>query len=276
MRALSVAFGRGLASQLSRRMLLLAVLPFLLSILLWGSLLWLGLQPIIDAIQVYFAENGGYAISSRWLTWFGLSGLKTVIVPLLAMWALLPLMVVTALTLVATMAMPAIVRHVGSRHYPALERRRGGSFPEMLWVAASSFFIFIVLWVVTIPLCALPQVGFVVQPLLWGWLTCRVIAYAALADYADSKERGELLRRHRWSMLVMGTAAGALGVAPMLLFLGGTMSIVLFPFFALLSILLYVLVFMFSGLWFTHYGLAYMGKHRAAARAESVQHPSAN
>jgi hypothetical protein len=135
---------------------------------------------------------------------------------------------------------------------------------EMLWIEASSLVIFILLWIVTIPLCVFPWVGFVIQPLLWSWLTCRVIAYVALADHAEKLERKELLHMHRWQLRVMGAVAGVLGVAPMLLWLGGTISIVLFPVFAAMSIWLYVLIFTFSGLCFTHYGLTAMGKHRAA------------
>jgi hypothetical protein len=266
-----LAFGRGLASQLSPRILLHTLLPFFLATLLWGGLLWLGLQPIIDAIKQYFAENDGYAVSGTWLTLLGLAALKTVIVPLIAIWALLPLMVVTVLMFVGTMAIPAIVRHVASRHYPALERRQGGSFAEKAWVALSSLLIFVALWIITTPLCALPLVGFVIQPLLWGWLSYRVIAYAVLADYADAEERRVLLRRHRWPLLAIGVVTGILGVAPTLLWLGGTMSIVLFPVFALLSIWLYVLVFTFSGLWFTHYSLASVGKYRIAALTEASQ-----
>jgi len=264
-KAVLFAFGRGFASQLNARMLFLTLLPILMATAAWGVLLWLGLQPTIDVIQRYFATNGGYVVSGRWLSMFGLAALKTVIVPLIAMWLFLPLMVVTALFFVATMAMPAIVRHVGRRRYPALERRQGGSFLGMLRLTLNSLLIFVALWIATTPLCALPLVGFAIQPLLWGWLACRVITYDVFSGYADAEERVVLLRRHRWQLLAIGTVTGLFGVAPSLLWLGGTLSIVLFPFFAVLSICLYVLVFTFSGLWFAHYGLAALHDHRHAA-----------
>jgi hypothetical protein len=97
-----------------------------------------------------------------------------------------------------------------------------------------------------------------------------VITYAVLADHADSRERIELLRMHRWPLLAIGTVTGVLGVAPTLFWLGGAMSVVLFPFFAALSIWLYVLVFSFSALWFTHYGLSAMGKYRVASRHQAI------
>jgi hypothetical protein len=270
MRGLLRSFGHGLTSQFSVRMVLLTFSPLIFAIACGGVLLWLGLQPLIDFIQAYFAGHNGFAVSGQWLSALRLGALKTVIVPLLAVWLFLPLMVVTALLFVGLMAMPMLVRHIGKRHHPSLERRQSGSWLGMLWLCVYSFLIFVALWIVTTPLCALPLVGFVIQPLLWGWLTCRVMAHDVFSRYADEQERVALLRTHRWQLLVIGTVTGILGVAPSLLWLGGAISIVLFPFFAALSICLYVLVFTFSGIWFAHYGLAALADHRRAAQISPI------
>jgi hypothetical protein len=42
------------------------------------------------------------------------------------------------------------------------------------------------------------------------------------------------------------------------------LSVILFPFLAALSIWLYVLVFIFTGLWFQHYCLEALAKYRSA------------
>ena len=93
MRALIISFGRAALSQLHVRMLLLTLLPFLLSLLLWGVVLWLGLQPLIDSLQQYFTVNDMFGASGAILSWFSMGALKAVLVPLIAMWALLPLMI---------------------------------------------------------------------------------------------------------------------------------------------------------------------------------------
>lgn len=264
MRSVLIAFGRAVLSQLHIRMLMLTLLPFILSLLIWGVALWLGLQPMIDAVQTYFVENDGFRISGSLLGWLGLSALKTVIVPLLAMWALLPLMILTALLFVGLSAMPMIVRHVAARRYPQLAARKGGSLWGTLWMSLSSFAVFLVLWLITIPLCAIPPLGFIIQPALWGWLTYRVIAYDALAEHADAQELRDILRIHRWPLLAIGAITGAMGAAPALLWLGGALFVVLFPVLAGVSIWLYVLVFVFTGLWFQHYCLDALEKYREA------------
>ncbi|HJV73274.1 MAG TPA: EI24 domain-containing protein [Noviherbaspirillum sp.] len=265
MRPVLIAFGRAVLSQLHFRMLLLTVLPFILSVILWGILLWFGLQPMIDWLHAWFAGNGGFAVASDALEWFGLGAIKTVLVPLIAMWVLLPLMILTALVFVGAVAMPIIVRHVGQGNYPDLEKRRGGSLAGSLWVATYSFIVFAVLWLVTLPLSFFPPLTFVVQPLLWGWLTYRVMAYDALAEHASVQEYKEIMRIHRWPLLVIGAIAGAMGAAPTLLWLGGALSVIFFPVLAAGAIWLYVLVFIFSGLWFQHYCMEALATYRAGS-----------
>jgi hypothetical protein len=263
MKAALLAFGRALWSQLHLRMLLLTFLPFLLSAAVWGLALWFGLQPMIDWLQAWFVDHQGFGIAGRILNWVGLGAIKTVIVPLIAMWVLLPLMILTALIFVATLAIPAIVKHVSYRSYPALEERHGGTFLGSLWTFGSTFAIFLLLWLVTLPLSVIPPLTFVLQPLLWGWLTYRVMAYDALAQHASADERQAILRLHRWPLLLIGAITGAMGAAPTLLWLGGALSVVLFPLLAAGSIWLYVLVFVFTGLWFEHYCLAALAQYRA-------------
>ena len=263
MRSIVASFGRALLSQLRFRMLMLTALPFILSVLIWGVVLWFCLQPLTNWLQQYFVAHDYFRTAGHMLDAIGMGAIKTILVPLIAMWALLPLMIVTALIFVGVMAMPAVARHVGNRHYPRLEARQGGSFLGSLWTSASSFAVFVVLWLATLPLSLFPPLTFVIQPLLWAWLTYRVMAYDALSDHADAQERRTLLRMHRWQLLLIGAITGAIGALPTLLWLGGPLSFIFFPLVAAVAIWLYVLVFVFTGLWFQHYCLDALTRHRA-------------
>lgn len=255
MRAVLNAYGRALLSQLHGRILLLSLIPFVLSVVLWGGLLYLWLQPLVDSLQMLFIEHDMFKLSGSVLSTFGLGMLKTVIVPLIAMFMLLPLMILTALVFIGVAAMPAIARHVGGRHFPWLEKKRGGSLLGSFVTAIVSFLLFMLVWIVTLPLYALPPLALLVQALLWGWLTYRVMAYDALADYASEAERTTLMHARRWPLLVIGMVSGAAGSVPGLLWMGGAMSVVFFPFLAAFAIWLYILIFIFTGLWFQYYCL---------------------
>ncbi|WGG49469.1 EI24 domain-containing protein [Rugamonas sp. DEMB1] len=267
MRAVLNAYGRAVLSQLQARMLLLSLLPFVLSVALWGVLLFFGLQPLLDHLHGLFIEHDLFKLSNGWLASLGLGMLKTVVVPFVAMLLLLPLMIMTALVFIGVAAMPVVVRHVGGRHYAGLQQRRGGSLLGSAGTALAAVLVFAVLWLLTLPLYAIPPLAVLLQVALWGWLTGRVMVYDALADYASVAERQAILRRHRWPLLAIGVVSGLAGALPGLLWVGGSvMAVVLFPFLAALSIWLYILVFIFTGLWFTYYCLEAL----AALRVEQV------
>jgi hypothetical protein len=256
MRQIALAYGRALRAQFTGRMLMLSVVPLLLSLALWGGLLYAGLQPLFDWLHGLFVDYDLFQASSGVLSTLGLGFLKTLVVPLAAVLALLPLMIVTSLLFIGVAAMPAIARHVSRVRFPDLERKQGGSFLGSLGVNLSGIVVFALLWILTLPLYVLAPLALVVQALLWGWLTARVMSYDALAIHASRAERQEILRAHRRPLLLIGVISGLLGALPGLAWVGGALtSVVLFPVLAVLSIWLYLLIFVFTGLWFQYYCL---------------------
>jgi len=262
MRPILTAFGRALLSQFSGKILLLSAIPFLLSVTLWGGLLYTGLQPLFDAIQAYFETHSGYQVSGGMLAMVGLGFLKTVIVPLVAVLLLLPLMILTALVFMGVAAMPAIVRHVSARQFPQLEQKHGGSFLGSVKTNVTGFLVFVPLWLVTLPLYPLSVLA---QIALWGWLTARVMTYDALAEHASDDEREAIKRIHRKQLLIIGAISGAAGALPGIVWVGGTVfTVVLFPILAPISIWIFVMIFIFTGLWFQYYCLQALQELRAA------------
>jgi fatty acid desaturase len=77
-------------------------------------------------------------------------------------------------------------------------------------------------------------------------------------------ERHAIMREQRWPLLAIGMVSGAAGAVPGLLWMGGVMSVVFFPFLAAFAIWLYVLIFIFTGLWFQYYCLEALARLRAA------------
>ncbi|QNA88153.1 EI24 domain-containing protein [Massilia sp. Dwa41.01b] len=256
MNAVATAWARALRAQFSSRMLLLSLLPLMLSLLLWGGLLYAFGQPLFDWLQGLFAEYGWFTSSDSILSTLGLGMLKVMVVPIMAILLLLPLMIASSLLFMGVVAMPAIEGHVSRRQYPKLERKEGGSFVGSVAINLSSVLVFAALWLCTVPLYAVPPVAVLVQAALWGWVTSRVMSYDALAGHASTLERKALMAAHRWPLLAIGMVSGVLGALPGIAWMGGALlSMVLFPFLAVLSAWLYVLIFLFTGLWFQYYCL---------------------
>ncbi|MFC5476803.1 EI24 domain-containing protein [Massilia suwonensis] len=256
MKGIATAWGRALAAGFSPRMMLLSLAPLLLSLLLWGGLLWAYGPALFDWLDGVFRDYGWFQSSGSVLSSLGLGVLKVVVVPLMAILLLLPLMIASALLFMGVFAMPAIERYVGRRQFPKLEQKEGGSFAGSVWMNLSSVLVFALLWLCTVPLYAIPPLAVLVQAALWGWVSSRVMSYDALAAHASAAERKTLMHTRRWPLLAIGMASGVLGALPGIAWMGGAvLAVALFPFLAILSAWLYVLIFLFTGLWFQYYCL---------------------
>jgi hypothetical protein len=160
--------------------------------------------------------------------------------------------------------MPAIGRHVSARQFAGLEMKQGGSTLGSLAINFGSVLLFVPLWLMTVPLYFFAPLALAAQVALWGWLTARVMSYDALAAHASADERRAIMRRHRWPLLAIGMVSGAFGALPGIVWIGGALiSVVLFPFLAMLSIWLYLVIFIFTGLWFQYYCLQALRELRA-------------
>jgi hypothetical protein len=253
--------------------ILLSLLPLVLisaSAYVLSRLYW---ESALDAVRAAFESWALLDALFKWLASIGMSGLKAVLAPMVVVLLATPVLVIVSLVAVAVLMAPAMLKLVARRRFPALELRRGGSFAGSLFVSLSATVIAVLGLIVSVPFWLIPPVVLVVPPLIWGWLTYRVMSYDMLSDHASKQERQELVRRHRWTLLGMGILTGYLGAAPSLLWISGAMFIAFAPLLAPVAIWIYTLVFAFSALWFAHYLLAALQVHRAqqeAAVAEAV------
>jgi hypothetical protein len=168
------------------------------------------------------------------------------------------------LLLVAVLMTPAIVDLVAARRFPQLERKRGGSFWQGVSWSLGCTLLALLLLVASIPLWFVPPLVLLLPPLIWGWLTYRVLSFDVLAEHASRDERRSLMREYRWPLLGMGVVTGYLGAAPSLLWAASAIVLVLAPFLVLVAVWIYTLVFAFSALWFAHFALAALEKLRVS------------
>jgi hypothetical protein len=266
MSSLLDSFWRACAYCLHPRVIALSVLPLLLMAglaLVLGYFFW---EPALDAVNATIASWEMMSTLIGWLEGVGLAGLKAAIAPLVLVFLSTPVIVVVSLLVVAALMTPAILVLVTARRFPTLERKHGGSFAGSVFATLWATLAAIAALILSIPLWFVPPLVLIVPPLIWGWLTYRVMSYDVLAEHASRDERRELMRRHRGTLFGIGVITGYLGAAPSLLWVSGAMAVVLAPLLVPLAIWVYTLVFAFSALWFAHYALAAL----QALRAESM------
>ena len=256
------AFWRAAAYCLHPKVIVLSLLPLAIvggSVAALGYFYW---EPAVDAVRATLEDWSLLDSLFAWLRSIGGAGWTSFIAPLVIVALAVPVFVVASLFVAALLMTPSIVALVAARRFPQLDKRRGGGFWSSLGWSLGSTAVALIALVVSIPLWFIPPLVLVLPPLIWGWLTYRVLAFDVLALHASSAERAQLLRAERWPLLAIGVVCGALGAAPSLLWAVSALTLVLAPLLILVSIWLYTLVFAFSSLWFAHYLLAALQRLR--------------
>ena len=263
------SFVRAVGTAFHPRMLLLTLLPFAIAGVSWLAIFWFGWEYVVSFVATGLSR---FSLYSDLYSLFGSIGLATahaVVAPFVVVVLAIPLIVSSVLVLSATLAMPVVLRHLGRGRFASLERRQGGSWFGSLVHSLFVTLICLVITAITVPLWLFPPLFAILPPLLWGWLSYRVMSYDALADHASADERRAIIRRHRWSLLIIGVCTGLLGSVPTFIWASSMVVIVLFPVIAVGAVWLYILIFVFSALWFGHYCLHALQQLRHTAQADA-------
>ena len=276
MKLLLDSFWRAATYCVHPKVILLSLLPLAVMVALALGLGYFFWTPSVDAVRAVIDSWAVIGALLGWLDGIGLGGLKLVLAPLLVVFVVTPMIVVVSLLVVATLMVPAMLNLVAQRRFPTLERRNGGSFAGSLFGGLWATLVALLALLVSIPLWLVPPLVLVVPPLIWGWLTYKVMSYDVLAEHASKEERRQLIRLYRGPLLGIGVVTGYLGAAPSLVWASGVFVIALAPVLVPVAIWIYTLVFAFSALWYAHYTLSALQTLRAQqALTASVASPSA-
>lgn len=230
-------------------------LLFALGNLLHPRMLWLMLWPVLIALGiwgtlaiVFWAQLAVWlaGVINQWLTtgWFAIQwemqGAALVAAKFLILIMLVPAIQLTALLILSTFGMPAMVEHVASRSYPGLEQRKGGSVAGSVWNGVVALCGMALLFLVSIPFWLFPPLWPMIPVAILGWVNQRVLRYDALAEHADAAEMHQVISGRRGNLYLLGLVLALMAYMPLV----GFFAPVLF------------------GLSFIHYLLAALQAHR--------------
>jgi hypothetical protein len=250
------SFWRAAAYCLHPRVMFLSLLPLAIMVVLSLGLGYFYWHPALDWVGRMLDASAFLRGVWGWLQGIGVGDAKSVMAPLILLIAATPLVVLGSLLLVAAFMGPALSKLVAQRRFAHLERKQGGSVAMSIAWSLGSTLLALLALVISLPLWLIPPLILVVPPLIWGWLTYRVMAFDALSEHASSEERREIFRRHRSWLLGIGVLTGYLGAAPSIVWASGVLFAAAFVILVPLAIWIYTLVFAFASLWFAHYCLA--------------------
>jgi hypothetical protein len=265
------AFWRAAMYCLHPRVIALSVLPLVIMAVVSLGLGYFYWEAAIAAVRSNLESFALLDTMVGWLERLGLSNLRVVLAPVLLLFLAIPVIVIVSLLFVSIFMTPAMVALVAERRFAGLERKKGGSLlASVLWSLGSTLLAAIAL-LLSIPLWLVPPLILILPPLIWGWLTYRVMSYDALVDHASSEERRQIFKEHRGSLLAIGIISGYLGAAPSIIWASGAMFVALAPVLVPVAIWIYTLVFAFSSLWFSHYTLNALDQLRQKNSATDTQ-----
>jgi hypothetical protein len=257
------SFWRAAAYCLHPRVIALSLLPLVLMVAIAMGLGYFFWDAALDSVRLTLESWSIVTTLAGWLVSIGLPGFKAALPPLVVVFLATPVIVVGSLLAVAVLMSPSMLALVAERRFPRLEKKHGGSFLASAFLSLGTTFVALLALLVSIPFWFIPPLVLILPPLIWGWLTYRVLSYDMLAEHASRAERQTLLKRHRASLLGIGVLTGYLGAAPSIVWASGVLFIAMAPVLVPVAIWIYTLVFAFSTLWFAHYLLAALEKLRA-------------
>jgi len=200
-----------LGNLLHPRMLWLMLWPVLIALALWGTLaivFWAQVAAWLAGLINQWLTTGMFAI--QWdLQGAALIGAKALIVIMLV-----PLIQLTALLILSSFGMPAMVEHVAGRSYPALERRNGGNLAGSLWNGLVALCGMLALFFASLPFWIFPPLWPLIPVAILGWVNQRVLRYDALAEHADAAEMRRLFSSRRGSLYLLGAVLALVAYIP--------------------------------------------------------------
>lgn len=263
MRLFLDSFWRAVAYCLHPRVILLSLLPLVVMLVVAGGLGYFYWDAAIDWTRGALDAWPFLTSLWGWIEHAGASDVRTTLAPLVLVLVATPLIALLSLVLVVALMAPALTRLVAERRFPDLTRKKGGSAVGSVVRATGATLLALIALVVSMPFWLIPPLVLVLPPLIWGWLTYRVMTFDALAEHASAEERSTLMRLHRTRLLGMGVICGYLGTVPSIVWASGVLFAAAFVVLVPLAIWIYTLMFAFSALWFGHYGLDALAQLRA-------------
>jgi hypothetical protein len=258
------SFGLALVGVMHPKMLWLSLRPFLIVSVFWGTLIWLTWTPALEMLSTFLTASIFTSWIADGLIWAGFESARAWIAPLFFVMLLIPLISITLLVFIALTTVPTVVKVVARQFaYKDIAKKKGGSLFGSFFYTLWSALICLALVMLTLPVWWIPPLVAVLPPLLWGWLTMRLMSYDVLTLHATAEERDILLQQHRWPLLAMGIFSGMLGAVPTFFWATSVLALVLFPIVSFVALWIYSLIFVFAALWFTHYLLEALKELRA-------------
>ncbi len=144
----------------------------------------------------------------------------------------IPLVIITALIVTTIFVMPALIKLVADRYYPELKREYGGTISGSVINAILASGIFILIWIITVPLWAVGA-GIIIPFAAAAFMNQQLFRYDALSEHASKQEIKMICSANKFSLWGLGLFTGLIQFVPILNLLAPIFTALAFIHFGL-------------------------------------------
>ncbi|MDR0775672.1 MAG: EI24 domain-containing protein [Azonexus sp.] len=220
-----LALGRSFADLRHGRVWLYVLTPALFSLLLVAALaLW--------ALGAFVQQLLGCP-PMTWLAAWGWLWLAVFLANLGGWMAILAIAWLAAVLVASVAIMPLMLKFLAAGQYRDLAPMGKDSFVAGAVNSVLASLIFIVAWLLTIPLWLIPGFSLLIPLLLMAWLNRRAFAWDALSMHASESEWAALRQRHKGPLFLLGLVMALLAHIPLVGLLAPALTALAFSHYSL-------------------------------------------
>lgn len=211
------------------KMLMLTLISVAIASVFWLVVIWLSVDPLVNVAMWALSYIGldfsaeAVATDAAFLGW-----LKVILVPLAVFGLLWPIVATSAVLLAGLYVTPPVVNYLTDKEFRGIEKRGDSGVVMSLWITLKAVVIFLIAWIVTLPLWLIPGMAFVLPVLLTAYLLMSVMRFDSLAGHATKLEMVEVKKRDSTSAWLIGLVCAFLSFIPPILLIMPVMSALAF------------------------------------------------
>lgn len=206
------------------RILILLFVPPVVAFAFWGLVAFLFWTPLLGFGAWMASHFLNVQELPKWaLEWVPLTPqlIATSVAGIVVFLSVLPLAFLTTLILTSVIVMPVVIRTL-EKEYPHLERKGGGvnAFVSNFKNLFKTSVIYMLLWLVTLPLWFLPGMNVAIPLVLNAYLNYRLFLFDALGEFGTLPEIQTLLKTKRTDFFLMGLLTSMVFLFPLSFLIG--------------------------------------------------------
>lgn len=199
--------------------------PAVFSLVLWLGLAWWGLASLVGWLMDMPPMTLLVAWGAIWVAQ---------LLAYMGAWMLVfALAYLTSSVLAAIFIMPSLIKLVAASDYPDVAAMGADSFVGAVGNSLRATLLFVVGWLLMVPLWLIPGMSLILPVLLMGWYNRRTFAYDALSLHATDAEWRRLYDENKRGLFMLGLVMALLAHVPILGLFVPTLAALAFVHFGL-------------------------------------------